>query len=206
MVGGRGCQGQGRLPGRSVSRGGDRVRSGPGRARRCIPHAGAAAVARRRPVSSDARLLRAGSVGASRRGSSPTGRDGRRDGTVRPSGAASSPHAHPLRRDERGAVPAGLMRRAGRAATVTFANLTDIGRVRARKEDSLGAFDPDALAFLPARGLLFVVADGMGGRARGDVASRVAVEALRAAYYATGRSEPLPESLRVSVQSANEGG
>jgi serine/threonine protein phosphatase PrpC len=96
------------------------------------------------------------------------------------------------------------MGRAGRAATVTFANLTDIGRVRARNEDSLGAFEPDDPALLPSRGRLFVVADGMGGLARGDVASRVAVEALRAAYYATGRSEPLPESLRVSVQIANE--
>jgi len=96
------------------------------------------------------------------------------------------------------------MRRAGRAATVTFASLTDIGRVRARNEDSLGAFEPDDPALLPLRGRLFVVADGMGGLARGDVASRVAVEALSAAYYAPGRSESLPDSLRVSVQIANE--
>ena len=96
------------------------------------------------------------------------------------------------------------MRRAGRAATVTFASLTDIGRVRARNEDFLGAFEPDDPVLLPSRGRLFVVADGMGGLARGDVASRVAVEALRAAYYAPGRSESLPDSLRVSVQIANE--
>src|SRR4029450_2873047 len=96
------------------------------------------------------------------------------------------------------------MRGAGRAGPVTFANLTDIGPVRARNEDSLGAFEPDDPALLPSRGRLFVVADGMGGLARGDVASRVAVEALRAAYYATGRSGPLPQSLRVAVQIANE--
>ena len=95
------------------------------------------------------------------------------------------------------------MRGAGRAATVTFANLTDIGRVRARNEDSLGAFEPDDPALLPVRGRLFVVADGMGGLARGDVASRVAVETLRVAYYAPERLEPLPESLRVSVEIAN---
>jgi PPM family protein phosphatase len=96
------------------------------------------------------------------------------------------------------------MRTAGRAATVTFANLTDIGRVRARNEDSLGAFEPDDPTILPSRGRLFVVADGMGGLTRGDVASRVAVETLRVAYYAPERSELLPESLRVSVQIANE--
>jgi len=96
------------------------------------------------------------------------------------------------------------MGRPPRAATVAFANLTDIGRVRARNEDSLGAFEPDDPMILRSRGRLFVVADGMGGLTRGDVASRVAVETLRAAYYAPERSEPLPESLHVSVQLANE--
>ena len=96
------------------------------------------------------------------------------------------------------------MRRPGRAATVTFANLTDIGRVRGRNEDFLGAFEPDDPELLHSRGRLFVVADGMGGLTRGDVASRVAVETLRAAYYATERREPLPESLRLSVQIAND--
>ena len=85
------------------------------------------------------------------------------------------------------------MRGAGRAASVTFANLTDIGRVRARNEDSLGAFEPDDPARLPSHGRLFVVADGMGGLARGDVASRLAFETLRSAYYAADRLEPLPD-------------
>ncbi|HZO38702.1 MAG TPA: Stp1/IreP family PP2C-type Ser/Thr phosphatase [Methylomirabilota bacterium] len=93
---------------------------------------------------------------------------------------------------------------AGRVATVTFAHLTDTGRVRQRNEDSLGAFEPDDPALLESRGRLFVVADGMGGHARGDVASRIAVEALRDTYYEAQRSEPLPEALRVSVELANE--
>jgi protein phosphatase len=93
---------------------------------------------------------------------------------------------------------------AGRVATITFAHLTDIGRVRGRNEDSLGAFEPDDPALVQSRGRLFVVADGMGGHARGDVASRLAVETLRDAYYEAERSEPLPEALRVSVQIANE--
>jgi len=92
---------------------------------------------------------------------------------------------------------------AGRVA-VTFAHLTDVGRVRARNEDSLGAFEPDDPKVLQSRGRLFVVADGMGGLARGDVASRLAVETLRDTYYQAERSAPLPELLRVSVQMANE--
>jgi serine/threonine protein phosphatase PrpC len=93
---------------------------------------------------------------------------------------------------------------AGRMATVTFAHLTDTGRVRTRNEDALGAFEPDDPELRRSRGRLFVVADGMGGHARGDVASRLAVETLRSTYYDAGRVEPLPEALRISVQIANE--
>src|SRR5437879_13510315 len=96
------------------------------------------------------------------------------------------------------------MGEGGRVATVTFAHLTDIGRVRARNEDFLGAFEPDDPVLLGSRGRLFVVADGMGGHARGDVASRIAVETLHDTYYEAERAEPLPEALRVSVQIANE--
>lgn len=96
------------------------------------------------------------------------------------------------------------MRADGRVATITFAHLTDTGRVRTRNEDSLGAFEPDDPELLQSRGRLFVVADGMGGHARGDVASRLAVEALRDTYYEPERTERLPEALRVSVQIANE--
>jgi PPM family protein phosphatase len=96
------------------------------------------------------------------------------------------------------------MREARGVATVTFAHLTDIGRVRARNEDSLGAFEPDDPELLRSRGRLFVVADGMGGLARGDVASRLAVETLRDTYYEAERLEPLPEALRVSVRIAND--
>jgi len=97
-----------------------------------------------------------------------------------------------------------VKREPDRATTVTFAHLTDVGRVRARNEDFLGAFEPDDPQILHSRGRLFVVADGMGGHTRGDLASRLAVQTLHAAYFTPQRSEPLPEALRVSVQIANE--
>ncbi len=96
------------------------------------------------------------------------------------------------------------MGRADQVATVTFAHLTDAGRVRTRNEDCLGAFEPAEPELLRSRGRLFVVADGMGGHTRGDVASRLAVDSLRDAYYDAGRSEVLPEALRSAVQVANE--
>ena len=61
------------------------------------------------------------------------------------------------------------MSQSGTAFTHDFAALSDRGRVRQQNEDSIGAF--------PEYGL-WVVADGMGGHAAGDVASRIIVEEL----------------------------
>ena len=53
--------------------------------------------------------------------------------------------------------------------TPTYAGLTDTGQVRKRNEDNWSA--------APELGL-FILADGMGGAARGDVASRMVVDRL----------------------------
>lgn len=65
---------------------------------------------------------------------------------------------------------------------------TDVGRRRSDNEDSMLAIDG-----------LFVVADGMGGHAGGEVASLTAVEALRASFR--GGS---PDDLVDAVKSANQ--
>ena len=60
---------------------------------------------------------------------------------------------------------------------------TDIGRVRARNEDRGDYVIPDDAGTFANKGALFVIADGMGGHAMGDVASDIAVRTVREAYY-----------------------
>jgi serine/threonine protein phosphatase PrpC len=58
--------------------------------------------------------------------------------------------------------------------------LTDVGRVREHNEDSLLVFECKRDSLInPAQTSLYVVADGMGGAEAGEVASAIAVEAIR---------------------------
>jgi len=80
---------------------------------------------------------------------------------------------------------------------------TDIGRRREHNEDCLGIYHhPEYPDELETRGTLLVVADGMGGYAAGEVASRTAVEAVLNAYY-DDISDGITEGLTHAVLRAN---
>ena len=75
---------------------------------------------------------------------------------------------------------------------------TDVGMVRSGNEDNFFA-DADA-----ARGI-FVVADGMGGHAAGEVASEMAVQIVsrELAHVRDVRDEGAPEKVLLSLRTAN---
>lgn len=76
---------------------------------------------------------------------------------------------------------------------------TDVGCVRATNEDNARYILPQDSA--ASRGLLVLVADGMGGHASGEVASEIAVETVCREYF---ESKAAPEiALRKALESSN---
>ena len=75
------------------------------------------------------------------------------------------------------------------------AALSDTGCVRLNNEDAFGMFGDDARG----PGTLLLVADGLGGHAAGETASRLAVEVMQGAYFTTvagvGMDAALTEAL-----------
>ncbi|MBS1705940.1 MAG: serine/threonine-protein phosphatase [Armatimonadetes bacterium] len=85
---------------------------------------------------------------------------------------------------------------------VTVACKTDLGRVRENNEDKFEYFlteDPTALA---SRGLIFIVCDGMGGHAAGQIASEIASKTFIDVYLHSMGPEP-ENAARIAVTSAN---
>lgn len=94
-------------------------------------------------------------------------------------------------------------------STLTCGHKTDVGRARKSNQDSLAVVGSEQLAHRVDG--LFVVADGMGGHAGGEIASRVVVETVPAVVREVlsernGRAtdEVLAESVREALRAANE--
>jgi len=93
-------------------------------------------------------------------------------------------------------------RAAEREYSVEHAALSDVGLRRSNNQDSLIVASADDVATGQTPGHLFVVADGMGAHAAGEVASRLAAETVRDVYRS--HENDLPENaLRAAVRQAN---
>ncbi|WP_205649322.1 PP2C family serine/threonine-protein phosphatase [Agromyces sp. LHK192] len=79
----------------------------------------------------------------------------------------------------------------GGTVIVVHSAASDVGRVRQVNEDSYLADSP-----------VFLVADGMGGHARGDAASRAVVETFR--RHLRAHEVPTPEQVLDAIHSSNE--
>jgi serine/threonine protein phosphatase PrpC len=82
------------------------------------------------------------------------------------------------------------------------AQLTDVGRKRPHNEDNMAYVIPKDAQVMAKKGALFVVADGMGGHAAGEVASEIAVETISSAYYQDD-NEDITVSLLHAIKRAN---
>lgn len=84
---------------------------------------------------------------------------------------------------------------------MTTGQLSDTGRIRQINEDTVLVVSPVDDATRAKKGILALVADGMGGHEAGEVASKLAAETVNSAYYrASGKAG---EALEAAFQRAN---
>lgn len=92
----------------------------------------------------------------------------------------------------------------GKRLLVEIGSLSDPGQVRELNEDDLGT--PETMEISPdlveRMGRLYAVADGMGGHAAGEVASRQAIFTLFKEYYASPSAE-ITKRMKEAIEAAN---
>ncbi|AXC12508.1 Serine/threonine phosphatase PPP [Acidisarcina polymorpha] len=85
-----------------------------------------------------------------------------------------------------------------------FAEFSDTGPSRDQNEDYCGSYQPATPEEAEARGWCFAVADGVGGQAGGEIASRIAIETLLTGLPSISSSEALTVALPRLIQRANQ--
>lgn len=86
---------------------------------------------------------------------------------------------------------------------VRYAALTDIGFRRQNNQDSCAVALCSTEEEWKESGHLFVVADGMGGHAVGELASKIAVDTVPHMFAKMRDRQPV-EALKIAVEAANE--
>jgi serine/threonine protein phosphatase PrpC len=89
----------------------------------------------------------------------------------------------------------------GATLHISAAGCSDTGRVRKHNEDAIVLCEPPDLAKLSELGRLYLLADGAGGHAAGEIASRMAVETISTVYY---DQADFSESVEDVLQSQGE--
>src|SRR6266581_4723308 len=91
---------------------------------------------------------------------------------------------------------------ASKQLRLDVAQLTDVGRKREHNEDNMAYVIPKDPQVMANKGALFIVADGMGGHAAGEVASEIAVDTVSNMYYQDD-SDDVAVSLLHAIRRAN---
>lgn len=90
----------------------------------------------------------------------------------------------------------------GKGTSLICSDLSDVGRRRSNNQDSCTVLPPSSPQQYRARGWLFLVADGMGAHAAGELASGIAAERVPLAYEKAAQHSP-PLALRRSIEQVN---
>jgi len=85
-----------------------------------------------------------------------------------------------------------------------FAELSDTGHKRGHNEDCIGHVIPSSPAHVQSQGYLFAIADGVGGQEKGEVASRLAIDAVLAGFRKIPKGIMHVSLLPRLVQDANQ--
>ena len=83
------------------------------------------------------------------------------------------------------------------------ASLSDVGMRRATNQDNLSVSLASSMEHWQRKGHVFIVADGMGAHAAGELASKLAIDHIPH-LYAKYNDSSAPEEMKKAVQDAKK--